>query len=225
MSWKICRCLLLSACLLAACDRESETSKHTLHRRIRHHRLTDILAVPRPTTQQLLNAPRTPLELKFAPITLQVPPGWEVKSYNQGALVTVEGSTPTDLIGISVPVSRSITADQESALEAQAGRDLKQHPDLLSKLGVRDITGGKVIEHLVVDPVISTLPAETTAATIQTMQWTFSVCIPTSSGKEYTVYDLKFLGMTLAQYKADQAFLRPIIESLTYTPTSDLPPA
>jgi hypothetical protein len=222
MWWKTSQCLMLSACLLAACDKESDSSSPAPETLTAP---TDILAVPHPTTQQLLNAPRTALELKFAPVTLQVPPGWEVKSYNEGTLVTVEGSTPTDVIGISVPVSRTITADQEFALEAQAAHDLKQHPDLLHKLGVREITGGKVIEHLIVDPPLPTAqPGQPATQPIQTMQWTFSVCIPTADGKEYTVYDLKFLGMTLAQYKADQAFLRPIIDSLTYTPSTELPP-
>jgi hypothetical protein len=55
------------------------------------------------------------------------------------------------------------------------------------------------------------------------MQWTFSVCIPATDGKSFNVYDLRFLGMTLSQYKADQAFLRSILDSLTYTP-SDLFP-
>jgi hypothetical protein len=225
MVWsRVSRLLLLSACLLTACDKESDSSSAPPPPEPVAP-ASDIFAGVHPTTQQLLTGQRTALDVKFAPITLQVPPGWEVKSYEQATLVTIEGSTPTDVIGISVPVLRTISVDQEKALEAQAAQDMSRHPDLLHKLGVRQITGGTVIEHLIVDPIrTATQTIGDTTQPIQTMQWTFSVCIPAADGKEYTVYDLKFLGMTLSQYKLDEGFLRPIIDSLTYTPSTDLPP-
>jgi hypothetical protein len=175
-----------------------------------------------PTTQQLLSGDRTELDVKFAPITLKVPSHWEVKSYSDGSMVTIEGPTPTDVAGISVPVYHTITNDQEISLENQAKKDLAVHPELLQHVGIRNIPGGKVIERLVVDPV---LPVAVTGTTqpLQTVQWTFSVCIPAGDGKNFNVYDLRFLGLTLSQYKTDQSFLRTIIDSLNYTP-SDLFP-
>jgi len=89
---------------------------------------------------------------------------------------------------------------------------------------VREITGGKVIERLIVDPIIATTQAAATTEPIQTLQWTFTLCVPNADGKTFNAYDLRFLGMTLKQYTADQAFLRPIIDSLTYTPSTSILP-
>jgi hypothetical protein len=215
MRWRISASLVLSTCVLAGCNKDDATGP----------------AVPppsadsstsHPTTQQLLNGPRTALELRLAPVTLQVPPGWEVKPVTDGPLI-LEGPTPTnDVSDLTVTASRTITIDQEAGLESHAQQDFKDHPDLLEKPGVRNFSGGKVIEHLVVDPILAT--SEPTAAVsepIQTLKWTFTVCIPSADGKEFNAWDLRFLGMTVKQYKTDQAFLRSIIDSLAYAPATD----
>jgi hypothetical protein len=213
MWWKI-SAIVLSGCLIAGCSNDDSSSSAP------PTPPPDNSAV-HPTTQQLLTGPRSALELKFVPATLQAPVGWEVKSFNEGLVATVQGPTPTDFVSISLPASRVISTDQEKGLELKAKQDLDLHPELLPKLGVREITGGKVIEHLLVDPIQPTTQAAAATEPIQTMQWTFTICIPTADGKGFTAYDLRFLGMTLNQYKTDQAFLRSIIDSLTYTPSSD----
>ena len=53
------------------------------------------------------------------------------KPFNDNDTVILEGPTPTDTVGISIPVYRSITADQEKALEAHALQGAADHPDLL----------------------------------------------------------------------------------------------
>jgi hypothetical protein len=217
MQWRISAVAVLSACLVVGCNKGDDTTAGPVTP-------TPDTGVVHPTTQQLLTGPRSAKDLRYAPVTLQLPLGWDVVSYNQGSLVTLEGQTPTDVVKISIPVYRSITVDQEMSLESHAKRDFDLHPDLLPKVGVRDITGGKVIEHLIVDPAPPTTQIATTGPTtepIQTMQWMFTVCVPTADGKGYSAYDLRFLGMTLKQYKADQAFLRSIIDSLTYAPSKE----
>ena len=205
---------VLSVCLVAGCDKDNSAAGPASP--------TPDTGNVHPTTQQLLTGPRSAKDLKFDPITLQIPLGWDVISYDQGSLVTLEGQTPTDVVKISIPLSRSITIDQEKSLEQHAKQDYDLHPDLLDKAGIRDITGGKVIEHLVVDPIQPASQVPTAVATtepIQTLQWMFTLCVPTADGKGFTAYDLRFMGMTLKQYKADQIFLRSVIDSLTYTPS------
>jgi hypothetical protein len=220
MWWKIS--LAITIAFLAGCSKDDDNATGP-----EVQSQPSSTAADHPTTQQLLTGPRTTLEVKFAPITLQVPPGWEVKSYSDGTLVTIEGQTPSDVVGISVPVYHAITNDQEKSLENRAKQDFADHPDLLQQVGIRDLSGGKLIERLIVDPPLAPTQAAATGLPttepVQTLQWTFSLCVPASDGKSFNVYDLRFLGMTLKQYKTDQKFLRSVIDTLAYVP-SDLFP-
>jgi hypothetical protein len=215
--YKISSVFLLSAILLAGCGKDDENNVPPPATAPSSAILSDILR-KRPTTDSLLNGPRTPLPIKFAPFTLMVPPGWQLKTNSNTDVVaaTIEGFTPTDDAVISIPSIVVISAEQEKSLESHAQQDFKKYPDLLAKPGIREIAGGKVIERLIPDVQSATEPSAT--APLQTMQWTFTVCIPSKSGKGFDAYELRFLGMTVKEYKADQAFLRAIVDSLTYTP-------
>jgi hypothetical protein len=203
--------------LLAGCDKDSDSAS--------------TLPPPeppkptRPTTQQLVNGPRIALDLKFVPLVLQTPDSWQVKTYEDGLRVMIEGDSPADTVQISVPAYRDITPEQEANLEAESARDFSQAADLLPKSGVtaKDLgakTSGKLIELFTINP--PAVPDAGTTQPIQTVQWVFTICIPTTDGKHFTAYELRFLGLTLAQYKADQAFLRTIVDSVSYKPMSDL---
>jgi hypothetical protein len=214
---KISSVFLLSAILLLGCSKDDDNNSVPPATAPSPVIVSDILR-KRPTTESLKSGPRTPLPIKFAPFTLMVPPGWQLMTNNSTDVVaaTVEGSTPTDEVVISIPSNAIITTEQEKSLESRAQQDFKKYPDLLEKPGIREITGGKVIERLIPDVQSATEPSA--AAPLQMMQWTFTVCIPAATGKSFDAYELRFLGMTIKQYKADQAFLRVVIDSLTYTP-------
>ena len=64
--------LILSTGLMIGCDKDAGTPAAT------QPIVAPMAAVP--SAQQLLVAPRTKLELKYAPFTLEVPPGWEIKT-------------------------------------------------------------------------------------------------------------------------------------------------
>ena len=197
---------LISTGLIVGCDKESESGSSPATQPTP----APLAAVP--TTQQLLTGPRTKLDLKFAPFTLNVPQSWELKTFNDGATVILEGSTPTDTVGISIPVYRTITADQEKALETHAKQDAIEHSDLIKSNPIRDMPGTKVIEQLILDA-----PTSATTQPLQTLQWIYTLCIP--NGKDFTAYDLRIIGLTTQQYKNDQAFLRSIIDTATYIPS------
>jgi hypothetical protein len=170
------------------------------------------------------------LDLKYDPITMMVPPSWELKPLNDaGGMVILEGDTPTDTVSISIPTAnRIINAPnvpaevQVKQLEAAAKADAAKYPDLIKGDVVRDIPGGRVIEDLSVVGPLPTTQSATDDAT-RTMQWIFTVCVPADNG--FTTYELRFHGLTLKNYKADQAFLRSIMNSITLTaPTTDALP-
>jgi len=214
--------VFFSACLLLGCDKNDDSTAPPPQPPLPRADLN----LYRPTTQQLLSGPRKALFLELAPITLQVPTGWTLKTGSDTLPFTVEGATPTDDVVIAVSAGHSITAVQEKKLEAAASDDVRRQPDLMKQPDVRDITGGKLIEQLILDPPAAMEPNSATPTTepIQTMQWIFTICIPADDGNSFTTYDLRFLGMTIKQYKADQAFLRSVIDSLRYTPGTDTMP-
>jgi hypothetical protein len=222
---RISACVLSSVCLLSACDKsDKDVSPPPTS--------SEPVKVPvlksHPSTAQLAN--RTNLEMKFVPLSLMVPEGWGMKSRDVGAapLVTLEGATPDDEVRIRIPSARTIDDAQETLLEANAADMQARHPELFNGQPVRDISGGKVIEQLVLRQLApATEPIEgmpkpavalpSTTQPVQTVQWTFTVCIP--AGKSFTAYDLS-LGMTLDEYKKDSAFLRSILSTLQYDPAA-----
>ena len=215
MWWKISGTVLAAFWVLGGCDKSDNSSAPTT--------ITAVPAPPlkpRPSTQQLESGPRMNLNLKFDPLSLMVPMGWEVKSYNlgDGPQIVLEGPTVSDETRFRLPAARSITADQELLLEVKANESLTKHPELLGTSVVRDIGGAKVIEQLVIDqlqPTAEDLHSGNPAASqpIESALWTFTVCVP--SGKSFTAYDLT-VGLTLKQYKADNKFVRSIMDTLKY---------
>jgi hypothetical protein len=221
--WRtICAGLVIAGSLLVGCNKESEDIPATAPAQ---PVLPDAVA-PHPTTEALLNGPWTPTSLQYDPFMLTLPQGWELKTLSEGANVVLEGPTPTDTVGIRLAVQYPLDAIREKRLEADATADAALRPDLVKGDVVRDIPGARVIEQLTVDlPVqvpttqsISDTHAATRPAmeTIQTLHWIFTVCVPADKG--YIAYELRFMGLTLSEYKQDQDFLRRIMNSLAYVP-------
>jgi hypothetical protein len=227
---KISACVLSSVCFLSACDKSDNSSTATPAKPVQVPK-----DVARLTSAQLTS--RTSLELKYVPLSLMVPDGWGINSLEVGAegpRVFLHGPTPTDLddVRVRVPTARTITDAQETLLEATATDTLAKHPELLGSSVVRDITGGKIIEQLVLRVLppatepIEGMPAPavklaSTTQPTQTVQWTFTVVVP--AGADFTAYALS-VGMPLDTYKADNAFLRSILETLKYNPAAPSAP-
>ena len=223
--WRtICAACALTACVLTGCNKDSDSStapppNPTLPEAVKPH----------PTADQLKD--RVKLDLKYDPISLMVPPTWELKPLEDGVVV-LEGDTPTTTIGISIPPARAIISDRNvpaaikvRQLEAEAKADAAMYPDLIKGGVARDIPGARVIEQLTLDgPMHTTQPTTNPAAdATQTMQWIFTVCVPSQSG--FTAYELRFTGLTLKVYKADQEFLRTIMNSMALNaPAADVLP-
>ncbi len=212
--------LLVSTCILNGCNKDPDSTASSTPPP--DPVLPDAVK-PRPTTQELTE--RTKLDLKYDPISLMVPPSWELKSLNEGTVVVLEGCTPTDTVGISIPGSHSISAAQEKDLESLAKKDQALHPELMKSDVVRNIPGALIIEELSLDaPVPSTQNVVGTSPQpelVQTMQWVFTVCVPL--GKGFTAYELRFTGLTQKVFAADQDFMRGIINSVALTPPSTDP--
>ncbi len=226
--WRaICAGFVVTACVLNGCNKDSDNS--TAPPPPTAPALPDTVK-PRPTADQLND--RVKLDLKYDPISLTVPRSWELKSLDEGTVVVLEGDTPTDSVGITIAHARTISDTKMvpatmviQQLETAAKADAAKYPDLIKGDVVRVITGGRVIEHLTLDHPTATTQSTTEPAAdaTQTMQWIFTVCVPAPGG--FTAYDLRFSGITLKNYKADQDFLRGIMNTLTLTaPTTDALP-
>jgi hypothetical protein len=223
--WRaICAGFVVTACVLTGCNKDSDNS--TAPPVPNAPALPDTVK-PHSSAAELNN--RYSLDLKYDPITLTVPRSWELKSMDEGMVVVLEGDTPTDTVSITIAHARPISdtkmvpASMEvQQLEAAAKAAAAKHPDLIKGDVVRVIPGGRVIEQLTLDHPTATTQSTTEPASdaTQTMQWIFTVCVPAPNG--FTAYDLRFNGITLKNYKADQDFLRGIMNTLTLTaPTAD----
>ena len=215
MFWKISAYVLLSTALISGCGKDDDHGIPVANPPTTQLTVNPVLM--RHTPEELKNGPRTALNVIFAPITLQVPPGWEVKTYGD-SVHTIEGQTPDDVVGISIPISQQISSKDEANMEAEAGKDFLAHPDLLQGAGVKDIAGGKLIERFTIENPTTQLAGAATTEPVQTVRWTFTICVPSSDGKEFTAYELRYLGLTLKQFNADHEFLRGIMNTLTYIP-------
>lgn len=214
--WRtFCAGLIVATGLVAGCDKNSDTSSNTSP--------PSTPAAPDTASSHAAQlTERIKLVLRYDPLSLMVPPSWQLKTLNDGAVVVIEGDTPTDTVAISLPAARTITSDSHiaasiklKAMEDEARANAAKYPDLIKGDVVRDIPGAHIIENLTVDaPVAATQAAN--AEPIQSAHWIITVCVP--SGRDYMAYELRFMGLTVKTYKADRDFLRSIVDSLSYTP-------
>ncbi len=168
--------------------------------------VTSLPALPeRPTTQALLEGPRTTLSLDMLPLTVRVPQGWVVKAL--GGTMVLIGAAPSGEITIQLNV-RSVKKEDVAYIEAGAKDEQKQQPDSILVAADREINGMKVFER-------QTVGRSRGADGARTYRWTITTYVPRDD-TYMAAYELDFVGLTDLQFNSDKTFLYSIVDSLRF---------
>jgi len=165
-----------------------------------------------PSTQELLDAKREPLQLGFLPLTLDVPKSWSIE---EGASVTfLQGPAIDSIVQIQLSARSRVTRQQLESLEKGASDEQKSNPQQLRLVDARDMGSLRVLERqLAFGP--TTIPSDDgTLITTEPLRWSFSVFVP--AGETFDAYELIFIGITESTYKKNSEFLRSILDTLKY---------
>ena len=190
----------------------------------------------RPTTQQIVSAPRKTLELLTFPLTIDVPdlphgsaksPEWKISSTGGDSTtsLSVEGPGPSGDVMIQMsPVPGTHKISMIQGMEKSALKEKADHPDTVFFTEARSIGPVRIIERRTLQHIAARVVEMTNSKTQEverrnvpasdSVEWSLTLFIPT--GKDYTVGTLTFVGLTKEQYDSDKAFLEQLINSLHY---------
>lgn len=82
---------------------------------------------PAPTTQQLLNAPRTRTQLAPLPLSMELPPSWQPMKDAPVANLW-EGYTPSGQVQLQLTTRRTMSQQDLDRLMQGASKEMQQHP-------------------------------------------------------------------------------------------------
>jgi hypothetical protein len=167
---------------------------------------------PRPTTQQIVDGPRRTVSLQAVPFALRVPVTWEVKA-DAGRTVLTGPAPGGGDVTVLLATRPATTAERIALLEAGAKKDVVADPRrhraaTLTKLG--DV---QVFERQQLD---ATPPGQDSPP----LRWTITAFAPRPD-KSFVPFELNFIGLTVKQYEAHEAFFRSVAGSLAYEPDRD----
>jgi hypothetical protein len=178
-----------------------------------------------PTTQQLLNAPRTRTQLVPLPLSMELPPSWQPMKDAPVANLW-EGYTPSGQVQLQLTTRRSISQQDLDRLMQGASREMQQNPGEVLKVELRPKHDLKILERQSVGrpaPLVlydkNNVPHTTTESIFN---WNTSVLVPGEDGK-FQVYELNFIGLTRSQYEKDKDFLNSILNTIEYTGSTTQP--
>lgn len=156
-----------------------------------------------PATQPAdLSRTRT-LSLEVVPLELTAPESWSVEQRGDFRLLT--GPTPNGEARIQIAQRPGMTADQLGYLRTGMEKERKENP-AIRVLELRDAEGMKVFERQSVSPAVDGDPDSAV------YRWTVTYFVPAADGHD--AYELNFIGLSAADFEADGAFLKKIIDSI-----------
>jgi hypothetical protein len=175
----------------------------------------------RPTTQELLEAPRKPLTLGALKLTLDVPPGWKITTLGTGSWL--EGPTPGGEVRIQLASQGApLKVDSIYAMEKRAREDAAKHADVLEVIPLRDIGGlakkmerREIQRNLVINIPDDRDPKITRPEKVDRVDWTVLAFLPDAD--QFNINVLSFSGLSLQQYQKDREFLEHVLNTLHYT--------
>ena len=195
-------------------------------------------AVPeRPTTRELLDGPTRRVSFAPVPLALTVPESWslEAEAVDGREVRYLAGAAPAaGDVQVAVNQRPDATADDVDALIARAERRAADpapgtppEDAAVAAAEVRGLGAARVLEERLIERPLTPAPGDPPPE----LRWTVNVFVPVGDAVGavdavdgaggFRWYTLNVLGVTPAEYRADEAFLRRIVDSLTF----DAPPA
>lgn len=169
-----------------------------------------------PTTQELVNGPRTVQALGPLPMTMRVPVSWAVKV--TGGATLLSGFSPNGEITIQLSSRSSIKKTNFDSMLKSDKKEQAEKPQSILKVETRPLGDMLIYERQAVgDPQPYTVydkNMKERTTTEQLFKWTIALLAP--SGDAYQRYELNFVGLTKSQYDQDKNFLQGILDTLSY---------
>jgi hypothetical protein len=174
----------------------------------------------RPTTQQLLEAPRKAIVLGSFKLTLEVPPGWEVNS--PGSSAFLEGSTPHGEVRIQLAAHGApLKNNAITAMEKRARDEAAKQPTELEVVPLRNIGGtARKLERREFLRNLAITGDDGTVRHVDRVDWQIMAFVP--EGEDFAVDVLNFTGLSIEQYQQDKQFLEHVLSTLHYDATGGL---
>jgi hypothetical protein len=172
----------------------------------------------RPKAGEIAAAPFRTIQLSDYPLTVDVPPRWQVESMATTKLLRgpiPHGPLPDGIIHVMLSRQPAFSKDSVASMEASEKKAAAENPDRIRVLEFRDLAGARLLEKQVVEPAdpASHLPAM--------MKWEVRVFVE-SEKDQFTLYVLKFIDLPLETYEQDKQVLQPMVASLRYDPAPAL---
>lgn len=200
---------------------------------------------PPPSTQELTQGPYKTLALPGLPLSLEVPESWKIETLGTSSINLVMGFAPHGPIQINLSHRPRTTQEKLDIMIEGARKEMAADPEHIRKFDVYPRGNMKIVERQVIShEELPVDPANPSAPSGPMMRWTITTYIPSPSSsassalgspgasidetaqptqkqqQELNSYELNFIGLPEQQFEADQAFLRKIIDSLSYDAAS-----
>ncbi len=167
-------------------------------------------AAVRPSTQSILEAPRKRIPLKLLPFTIEAPESWAVQNHDTRteSVTMLEGPMINDEAHVTLGLRETMSGE---ILRNYINR-LKKENETLAKTGgsvtIREFGGIQLID-------IRRPPASPSGNDAEdSMEWRITLLYPSGIGHDQ--YELRFIGLTVESYKANQEWLTKMLDTLQY---------
>jgi hypothetical protein len=201
--------LMIAAIAFCGCDDKSDTPlpKEVAPEVVDTH----------PTTQQLLQEPRVPLQLTIMPLTVKAPKSWSVAV--EGSSIMLQGPAPVGTAHIELARrAGSMSLSVVQATVAGAKADMAKDPEHIKVSDLRDMNGLKIYDKIVNVPAQPAKPPDVPAIG-PTVQWQETIFVP--HGDSFDACVFIFIDLGDEEYAADADFLHSILDSATFMPEQD----
>ncbi len=159
----------------------------------------------RPTTQSLLEGPRTRTTLSPMPISLDLPPGWALETVADTPVLN--GPAPSGDLTVSL-ITRSVATKTIEMIERGAKEEAAAKPKTHLRADARTVNGVKIFERQTVGTGVA--PDGSLM-----FRWHITVYAPTPEDAEATTtYEINFFGLSRKMMETDGPFIQSIIDSL-----------
>ena len=231
-TWRVLLGGLLFACVgigSGACDDRSDVPADLVHRPDEPKtEQTPTAATSRPTTQELVESPRTTMTLDVLPLTLQVPPHWKItrRSTSNLPLVWLEGPAPAGDVQIALKVQEPMIPQKFEQLLLGTRREIERASEPNTQLTIRQLGAATLIERRSIGipfearaldpmgiPIRDPSGVELTR-TVTPMRWRVSVYVPAEGRVDH--HELNFIDLEKPQYDMDRKFLEDILATLRF---------
>lgn len=217
---------LLLGMILSACDDRSTLPQSVIEQAKQASAEKARKTTAPPTTQELLNGPRTRLALIPLPLTMQVPAGWGKMNDNNAAgikvsaagLNVIQGYTPSGEVEIRLSSHPTMKQDALDQILAFGKKEMQEKPTQYLKCELRPLGSVKVLERqsLGQPAPLTTYDQNNQPQTkmVTMLNWSMSVLVPAEGG--YQNYELSFFWLTKDLYDKDKDFLNSVLSTLHY---------